>query len=110
MCEERTSHGMRHFCWILKYNYGFSKQRTEKASEPEKISCEEGMRVENRWIFGRQREVIKQKKVTSVGLCTHYSFPVDLSEAFVIFQNSLTCSLIQSPPSSKGKLLKYLLN
>ena len=41
------------------------KQRTEKGPEPEKISCEEGMRVDSRWMFGRQREAIKQKRVTS---------------------------------------------
>lgn len=46
LSEERASQSMCYFCWFLKYNYGFSKQKTERASETGKIVFEESMRKE----------------------------------------------------------------
>lgn len=55
LSEERASQGMCYFCWFLKYNYGFSKQRTEKASEAEKIVYEKSMRkeIDGYWDSGK---------------------------------------------------------
>ena len=52
----RELHRPCYYWWILKHNYGFSKQRTEKASEAEKTAHEKGMKVGNRGIFGNSEK------------------------------------------------------
>lgn len=71
---------MCYFCWFLKYNYGFSKQRIEKASEAGNIVYEESMRKEIDGYLGTVGSD-QNKKMTSAGLSINYSFLLELSKA-----------------------------